>query len=574
MASNNPFWTWLRSLVWDDPHEEESALPEQPELPEQPDPVSSGDPFLLELPPGHAVHKLSSLWREQSGWQPAPCFSFSGADGTHILPSADASRALARLKLSVNASANKRLKAILPQSKGQAEKEKPPAPDLDACVEVFVTADGMSAWVYAYPPVGRGRELNKRMILDALAEAKVVFGIDESLADRLPEDPQRYFHLFPAAQGRSTVPGKDGRIIDLFSRKAERKIKTDEFNRVDYAAVSCVQNVAEGDPICHIVPPTKAEPGCSVLGRELPARDGIAATVPKGRNTVLSEDGTLLIAARTGRVEFNGRGFQVKPVLEIGGNVDYSTGNINFLGDVHIHGDVCTGFTVRAMGSITVEGVVEASTIEAGEDLIIVKGAQGDGRAILRSSHSIFAKYLESCCVYAREDLHSDCLINCDVYCDGAVEVNSGRGTIIGGSVRCAHEVSASVLGSRAEASTEVVLGGLPCQEFDQELLLMETADLEAELEAVEKQPESPTKFTRMGKLRMQISVNKNKLELFQKDLEEEQQEEDEPGVRRLTCGVAYAGASVAIGSEVYRFRRETRPVFAYLGSNGTIQIA
>ena len=57
--------------------------------------------------------------------------------------------------------------------------------------------------------------------------------------------------------------------------------------------------------------------------------------------------------------------------------------------------------------------MVEASTIEAGEDLIIVKGAQGDSRAILRSSHSIYAKYLESCCVYAREDLHSDCLINC-----------------------------------------------------------------------------------------------------------------------------------------------------------------
>ena len=71
-----------------------------------------------------------------------------------------------------------------------------------------------------------------------------------------------------------------------------------------------------------------------MLGRDPPARDGIAATVPKGRNTVLSEDGTVLLAARTGRVEFNGRGFQVKPVLEIGGNVDYSTGNINLLSEL------------------------------------------------------------------------------------------------------------------------------------------------------------------------------------------------------------------------------------------------
>ena len=129
------------------------------------------------------------------------------------------------------------------------------------------------------------------------------------------------------------------------------------------------------------------------------------------------------------------------------------------------------------------------------------------------------------------------------------------------------------MVGSRAEAPTGIFLGGLPCQEFDREVLLMETAGLEAELEAVERQPESPTKFTRMGKLRMQISVNKSKLEQFQEDLDE-QEEEEEPGVRRLSCGVAYPGVSVTIGPGNYRFRRETSPVFAYLNGNGEIEIA
>lgn len=574
MASNNPFWTWLRGLVGDDRPEEDPAGPETfgaPEVSEQqPAPVSPIDPFLLELPAEHAVHKLYALWRKQAGWQPTPHFSFAGTDEDNILSEADAGRALARLKMSVNASANKRLKAIVPPKSNDGQEA--PAPDVDAAVEVFVTADAMSAWVYAYPPVGEGRELDQQMIADALAEAKVVFGIDEDKVEALPGDAKRYFHLFPVARGRKTISGKDGRIVDLFSRKTERKIKTDEFNRVDYAAISFVQNVAEGEPICHIIPPDQAEPGCTVLGRELPSRDGVAAAIPKGRNTVLSEDGTALLAAKTGHVEFNGRAFQVRPVLEIDGNVDFSSGNINFLGDVHVHGDVCTGFTVRAMGSVTVDGVVEASTVEAGADLIIVKGAQGDGRAVLRASHSIFAKYLESCCVYAVEDLHADSLINCDVYCDGTVEINSGRGAIIGGSIRCAHEVEATIVGSRAETATEIALGGAPCQEFDREVLLLEIASLETELEAVERQPESPTKFARMGKLRMQISVNKNKLEQFQEDLDS-QEEEEEPGIRRLTCGVAYPGVTVAIGPGSYRFRRETRPVTAYLKEGGEIAI-
>lgn len=571
MANSKPFMTWLRGLLREEVPEETAPPPEVEELMPQQTPVSPADPFLLELPPEHAVRKLLSLWREQSGWQRGVRFSFAGEE-TQVLPESAAGRELARLKLSVNSSANKRLQSILPPKESEETGEEPPAPDLDARVEVFVTADAMSAWVYVYPPVGAGKELDKEMLRHALEEAKVVFGVDEALWDSLPQDRERYFHLFPAAVGRQTVVGKDGRIIDLFSRKVERKIKVDEYNRVDYAALSFVQNVAEGDPICRIVPPSQAEPGCTVLGRELPARDGAEVTIPKGRNTALTEDGSTLIATKTGHVEFNGHTFQVKPVLEIEGNVDYSTGNINFLGDVHVHGDVCTGFTVRAMGSVTVDGVVEACTVEAGNDLIIVKGAQGDGRAILRSSHSVYSKFLESCCVYAQEDLHSDCLINCDVYCDGTVEVNSGRGTIIGGSVRCAHEVNASVVGSRAETPTEVVLGGRPCQEFDQEVLLMEIADLETELEAVECQPESPTKFTRMGKLRMQISVNKNKLEQFQEDLDDAE-EDEEPGVRRMSCGKAYTGVTVSIGPGNYRFRREIGPVFAYLNGDGEIEI-
>ena len=101
----------------------------------------------------------------------------------------------------------------------------------------------------------------------------------------------------------------------------------------------------------------------------------------------------------------------------------------------------------------------------------------------------------------------------------------------------------------------------------------MEIADLESELEAVELQPESPTKFTRMGKLRMQISVNKNKLEQFQEDIDAPEEEEEEPGVRRLSCGKAYPGVWVSIGPGSYRFRREIGPVFAYLNGDGEIEI-
>ena len=466
---------------------------------------------------------------------------------------------MARLLLTVNATANQRWNKIHPKNQSAPKEGERPLPSLDAQAVAFVSNDRLTAWVFAYPPVGEGRELDRAMLDQALKDRQVTYGLDQDRLDALPSDPERYFRLHLAARGKPVVHGKDGQIVDLFARKPERALVVDEYNRVDYAAISFIQNADEGDVICRVIRPTAGEDGKTVLGQDLPARSGRAACVPKGRNTALTEDGAALVATKTGHVEFNGRTFQVKPVLDIDGSVDYSSGNINFLGDV------CTGFTVRAMGNITVEGVVEAAMVEAGGDLIMVKGAQGDNRAVLRASHSIYAKYLENCCVYAMEDLHADCIINCDVYCDGLVEVRSGRGTIIGGSIRAAHEVSAEVMGSRSECQTAVALGGLPCQEFDHEILVREIAGLEEELEKMERQPESPTKFTRMGKIRMQLSLNKNKLVQFDQDLEEQRESQEEPGVRRLTCTVAYPGTLVTIGPASYRFRQETRPVNASL---------
>lgn len=550
----------------EEPQEEKVPVQLQVEAAQPPPPPKAEtDPFRLALSPDHAVYKLSTLWRKQAGWQSSPSFRFQGQDGGDVIPAAQAKQELARLLLTVNASANQRLNKAVPKGNPQKGEPPPPSPDLDAQAVAFVSNDRLTAWVFAYPPVGAGKELDRDMLSRALGEKQVKYGLDEGLLDTLPKHSERYFHLFLAARGTAAVHGKDGQIVDLFKRKPERELAVNEYNHVDYASISFIQNASEGDIICRIIAPTSGVEGKTVLGQELPARDGKAAPVPKGRNTALSEDGAALVATKTGHVEFNGRNFQVKPVLDVDGNVDYSSGNINFLGDVHVHGDVCTGFTVRAMGNITVDGVVEAATVEAGGDLIMVKGAQGDNRAVLRAGHSIFAKYLENCCVYAMEDLHADCIINCDVYCDGLVEVRSGRGTIIGGSIRAAHEVSADVVGSRAETHTDVVLGGLPCQEFDHEVLAREIADLEEELSKTELQPESPLKFTRMGKLRIQLATNKNKLEQFARALEELRENQEAPGLRLLTCNVAYAGTSVTIGPAFHRFQQETRPVRASL---------
>lgn len=558
MEFRNSFLSRLFGTKAEKPEEEDELL----DLPsEEAPPPKASERHKLDLSQSqeHSLLKLRSIYIEQAGWQPLPDLTLEGP-GEPPLPEAGAQAELLRLKMLVNASANKRFD-LLRTRHGETSS----LPDLNAQTVVFLSKDGLSAWLLIYPPVGDGRQVEWSDLDRALAEQKVCWGIDEELLKAIPQDPERYFKLFKVARGTAAANGTDGRVVDMFPRTEERELTIDENNRADYSDLHFIHNVEEGGIICRIIPPTDGIPGKTVRGEELPAKSGKPVSAPKGRNTVLSEDGQALVATIAGHVEFSGRSFQVKPVLDIPGNVDFSVGNINFLGDVCIHGDICSGFSVRAMGSITVDGVVEACTVEAGRDLIVARGVQGDNQAVIRAQRSIFAKYLENSCVYTKMDLETECIINCEVYCGGAVKVRTGHQSIIGGKVHAAHEVSAGVIGSRVGNRTDIVLGGQPCEEFDYDLLTKEIQGLEETMERMECQPDSPSRSSHMGKLRMQLTLSRGKLEEINSEKLQQTLEPQEQGIRRMTCNTVFPGAVLTIDSVTHHFSDKLSPCVATL---------
>lgn len=509
-------------------------------------------PTEIALPDDHVLYKLWDLWRDGVDVGPPPKLDFAPEDPKVELPVTNLSHEKGVLRQDLAFQAGLRLRHAVVHPDDQ------PAPVLDEMVLIHLSADQLAAWILLLPPIGGGRQLTAAQIKQALVQKGVTFGVDEQLLARLPSHPQKYFHLFFIAHGIPAIQGKDGMISDRFPRTVERTIQVDEFNRVDYTSLNFVHNVAEGDVICDISDPIPGKPGMSVLGQTIPARDGVPATPPKGRNTELSEDGRHLIATRAGHVEFSGRTFQVKPVLDIAQNVDYSTGNINFLGDVYIHGDVCSGFTVRAIGNIHVEGVVEACTIEAGGDLTVVGGIQGQGNAHISAHKNIYTKFIEHARVYARESVQADCVIISDVYSDGCLSVRTGRGTIIGGDIRVSKEVQALTIGSKSEAMTAITLGGLPCEDFERGQILSELREIEYTMEKLEPQPDSPAKSSKLAKLRLDMYVAKMKLEKFDKDFAALMPETPENDERRLICESLYPGTVIGIDGESIRIHEVT----------------
>ncbi len=533
----------------EDSKEEEPQEYQSPQEAEQAFETSDSSPASLELSHEHPLYKLYDMRTEKSRNTPPPELVMKGCDE---LTEEQVRKELMRFRIEITKAADLRLKDATPKVSDSEEEDEIPhlEPSMDALPFVYVSSDRMYAFIMAFPPTGWGKELDCGLIYEALEKKKVTYGVDEELLDKLPEDYNRYFHLFLIAKGNKPMNGDNGYIVDYFLRHVERLPEMDEFGNVDYTTLGSEQNVKKGDLICEVIPPTEGIAGRTVLNQELRCRNGKSVSLPKGKNTEVSEDGYKLLAAIDGRVEFSGRYFSVRPLLEISGNVDYSTGNINFIGDVLIKGDVCSGFSVRAMGDIKVCGVVESCEIEAGGDLIVVKGIVGNMETIVRSHHNIYSKYLVNSIVHARKNVHTDSIRYSNVYSDGEVEVCSGRGLIVGGQIRAAQGIEAKTVGSVYESPTSIILGGQPYASFEKELLTRTIKEMKEEMEKLERQPDSPFRTKRMSKLRLELSISGMKLNKFERDKERIDETLEKQGGCRLKCGTAHPRVSITIEDE------------------------
>ena len=532
--------------------EEESKEPLFEEAKQDFATTSTASSVSLELSHEHPLYRLYDIRTDKSRNTPPPELVMKGCDD---LTEDQLRKELMRFRIEMTKAADFRLKDVLPKiTEGESEEEESETPHLEPSMDAFpfiyVSSDRMYAWVLVFPPTGWGKELTKELIFEALEKKKVSYGLVQETFDSLPDDYNRYFHLFLIAKGSKPANGDNGYLVDYFMRHVERLPEMDEFGNVNYMSLGAEQNVKKGDLICEAIPPTEGIAGRTVLNQELRCKNGKSVSIPKGKNTQVSEDGNKLIASIDGRVEFSGRYFSVKPLLEIPGNVDYSTGNINFIGDVLIHGDVCSGFSVKAMGDIKVDGVIESCEIEAGGDLIVVKGIVGNMETIVRSQHNIYSKYLVNSIVHARQNVHTDSIRYSNVYSDGEVQVCSGRGLIVGGQIRAAQGIEAKIVGSVYESPTSVFLGGQPYANFEKQLLSRNIKEMKDEMEKLERQPDSPYKSKQMSKLRLELSVSGMKLNKFDRDKERMEEEGEELKNCRLRCGTAHPRVSITIEDE------------------------
>lgn len=369
----------------------------------------------------------------------------------------------------------------------EATQEQAPQPRA-AQAYLYISKDRMAAWFYVIPPFNDGPDITEDDLKTALNQEHVSTGIMEESLKSIIEN-QIYGQAVLVAKGILARNGIDGSIKDHFKRDLKLEFKEDENGSVDYKKLNNIQSVREGEVISSITLAVPGENGMTITGQPYPCTiRGTDVSVPVGRNTALTEDRTLLISQKTGHVTFVNGKFQVDPILQINGNIDNSTGNLNYDGDILITGDVRNGFSVKATGRIDIRGSVEGAQITAQGSITIASGMSGNGRGTLTSDSDVKCRYLEHCTVTAKGNVYAESIINSKIESGQDIVVTSGMGVIIGGTLLASNSINARIIGSKVRRLvTELIIANVPKNVEESARLTRELEQLHHNMSEVRK---------------------------------------------------------------------------------------
>ncbi|RLC48656.1 MAG: hypothetical protein DRH70_00535 [Candidatus Coatesbacteria bacterium] len=135
--------------------------------------------------------------------------------------------------------------------------------------------------------------------------------------------------------------------------------------------------------------------------------------------------------------------------LLVEGDIDVRSGDVEADGDVVVRGDVRSGRSVSAKGSITIHGVVEAATVVAGGDVSVQCGVAGRDRGSITAQGKVAVGYVNEAKLDAKAEIViGSSAMNSTLLTDGDVVIE-GEGVLVGGLVMAGGNLTAGRVGHK-----------------------------------------------------------------------------------------------------------------------------
>ncbi|MDA0747496.1 MAG: FapA family protein [bacterium] len=348
---------------------------------------------------------------------------------------------------------------------------------LSVLAPIWVPLDGLAAFfLNLSPPASTSLPPSPDEIRATLAAAGIISGIREEAIQDVCSKWERLSILAPLAYGRPPIPPQDGTPGFSFEFQLQAgAIQSD--GSIDFKERNLFPPVKKDALLARSIPPVPGKPGQTVRGEEIPTTVPIGIALEAGENVRLQEsngaqqlyadiDGgasvqIFEIATPDGPVKrYN---VAVHPVAQIAGDVNYHTGNINFLGNVEIRGSVTSGFHVSATGDISISGSVEnAVRLQAGGNITIRQGILGQDTHV-KAAGAVAAKFIHHARVQTGGDVVVGSYIhNAHIHSKGSVVVEGRGGSgggIVGGETWAHKSITSRNAGSERNTSTFLAAG-------------------------------------------------------------------------------------------------------------------
>jgi len=316
--------------------------------------------------------------------------------------------------------------------------------------KIAISKDQMEVIMYPLTGVVDGGLTTLEDVLDACHRENIKVEINE----RLVEKQLLVANPVEIAIGKGVKPedGKDGYIEYKVDMSAKPQFIPKDDNSVDYKNSMQVTLVNVGDVLADVIAPTEGEDGMDVRGSPIKAKAGEKAKYFLGEG-VEEKDGHILVtSAGTPSVQDDVIMIHRNYVLQ--GDVDLSSGNINFPGTVIIHGNVTDGFEVISEEHVVVNGLISGAKIKAKGYVKCAGGIQGKNKAEIISGSFVAATFVSAATIVAEGDIViTKDILHSTVSCLGELRLG---GSIIGGVATAFKGVECTELGSETGVKTIV----------------------------------------------------------------------------------------------------------------------
>lgn len=228
-------------------------------------------------------------------------------------------------------------------------------------------------------------------ILKELKDKNIVYGIDSKIIDDIRN--QDKVENVVVARGKEPIEPIDDVLEVYFDTSTNKGFKSDQSGNIDFKSIGSITSVKKDDIIAKRTVGKEGTIGINLFSQPIqPKKRKVKDMMVKSGCKFKDKD--TIVSTMEGKPQVKGCIFQVNNVHEVLSDVDITTGDINFIGDVIINADVKEGMKVKSGNAIIIKGNAVRCSLWSEGDMQII-GSAISSTIKIRSEFSEFKGYLE-----------------------------------------------------------------------------------------------------------------------------------------------------------------------------------